>query len=116
MGKKKDACMQLCVLVGMAMHQLENDYGITHLMLTTSFLLSHHGTETEEQKATQEWMNVAEWMHNQKSLRQNEDWCGTLGFTDALTRGMLRHPDADFVYPFNDKASLTEMDASVLLF
>lgn len=97
------------------MHQLEVDHEITYWYLMTTFLSSNSEGETNpEEQAALEYHTVASWMRDHVPFKNNEQWCGTLGFTPTLTRGMLRCPDADVVYVSNGEANLTNMNANVL--
>ena len=97
------------------MQQLQRNHEITHWYLTTDFRTSNFEGETDPVgQADREYHTVAKWVHDRLPLEKNKQWCGTLGFTHALTRGMLRFPDAEAVYVCNGKANLTNMDAKML--
>lgn len=100
----KDRCrgdlqdMGLCVLVWLAMFQLEHNHGINHWYLLPTD--PSPGTGDDQSDANREFMTMRD------NYVSDKMWCGTLGFTKTATRGMLRCPYGEFLYAFNTHANL----------
>lgn len=90
----------LCVLLWLAMSALKT-FGIDYWYMLRD---PAHGKQNEDLRTITEFSVVAE-----RGVVSADGWCGTFGFTDTSSRGVIRHPHGDFSSYTDTEKNLTWM-------